>query len=143
MNKEHEGSVFENNPFIDGLFEWMDSPRGKLSDEVREAVWQGLEKVDVDATHRKLIWEDGRRLSIDESVQRIHGDYPDFPVELIEIYLIAWLEMEFAPQDLFQRAIGRAGPSDRKVDQRLLRPASDCVKIAENSVLSSKLYFCN
>jgi len=62
MNKEHEGSVFENNPFIDGLFEWMDSPRGKLSDEVREAVWQGLEKVDVDATHRKLIWEDGSPL---------------------------------------------------------------------------------
>ena len=98
MNKEHEGSVFENNPFIDGLFEWMDSPRGKLSDEVREAVWQGLEKVDVGATHRKLIWEDGRRLSIDESVQRIHGDYPDFSVELIETHLIAWLEMEFAPK---------------------------------------------
>ncbi|MEA2080436.1 MAG: hypothetical protein U9P00_11375 [Pseudomonadota bacterium] len=67
MNKEHEGSVFENNPFIDGLFEWMDSPRGKLSDEVREAVWQGFEKVDVDATHRKLIWEDGRRKTEDGS----------------------------------------------------------------------------
>ena len=98
MNKEHEGSLFENNPFIDGLFEWKDSPRGQLSDEVREAAWQHLEKVDVDATNRKLIWEDGRRLSIDESVQRIHCDYPDFPVELIETHLIAWLEMEFAPK---------------------------------------------
>jgi hypothetical protein len=37
MNKEHEDSVWENNPFIDGLFEWMASPRGQLSDEVREA----------------------------------------------------------------------------------------------------------
>jgi hypothetical protein len=26
------------------LFEWMDSPRGQLSDEVREATWQRLEK---------------------------------------------------------------------------------------------------
>ena len=98
MNKEYEGSVWENNPFIDGLFEWMDSPRGQLSDEVREATWQRLEKVDVDATDRKLIWEDGKRLSIDESVQRIRGDYPDFPVELTETHLIAWLEMEFAPK---------------------------------------------
>ena len=48
--------------------------------------------------NRKLIWEDGRRLSIDESVQRIRGDYPDVPVELIETHLIAWLEMEFAPK---------------------------------------------
>ena len=54
--------------------------------------------MDVDATNRKLIWEDGRRLSIDESVQRIRGDYPDFPIELIETHLIAWLEMEFAPK---------------------------------------------
>jgi hypothetical protein len=44
MNKEHEWSVFKNNPFIDGLFEWMDSPCGQLSDEVREAAWQRLEK---------------------------------------------------------------------------------------------------
>ena len=98
MNKEYEGSVWENNLFIDGLFEWMDSPRGLLSDEVREATWHRLEKVDVDATDRKLIWEDGKRLSIDESMQRIRGDYPDFPAELIETHLIAWLEMEFAPK---------------------------------------------
>jgi hypothetical protein len=136
MNKEHEGSLLENNPFIDGLFEWVDSPRGQLSDEVREAAWQRLEKVDVDATNRTLIWEDGRRLSIDEFVQRIRGDYPDFPVELIETHLIAWLEIEFAPQDLFPRAIGRVGPADREVGQRPLQTTSDCVKIAENSVLS-------
>ena len=98
MNKKHEWNIFENNPFIDGLFEWMDSPRGQLSDEVREVAWQRLRKVDVDATHRKLIWDDGKRLSIDASVQRIHCDYPDFPVELIETHLIAWLEMEFAPK---------------------------------------------
>jgi len=105
MNKEYEANVWENNPFIDGLFEWMDSPRGQLSDEVREATWHGLEKVGVDATHRKLIWEDGRRLCIDESVQRILGDYPDLPVELIETHLIAWLEMEFAPKTYSQEQI--------------------------------------
>ena len=105
MNKEYEGSVWENNPFIDGLFEYMDSPRGQLSDEVREVVWQLLEKVDADATHRTLIWEDERRLSIEESVQRIHGDYPEYPVELIEASLISWLEMEFAPETYSQEQL--------------------------------------
>ncbi|HEB86838.1 MAG TPA: hypothetical protein ENI68_07480 [Gammaproteobacteria bacterium] len=89
MNQKSEDSVFENNPFIDGLFEWMDSPRGQLSDEVREAAWHRLGKVEVDITHRKLVWEDGRRLSIGESVQRIQADYPDFPVELLETHLIS------------------------------------------------------
>ncbi len=105
MNKEYGGSIWENNPFIDGLFEWMDSPRGQLSDEVREATWYRLENVDVDATQRQLIWDDGKRLCIDESVQRILGDNPDFPVELIETHLITWLEMEFVPKTYSQEQI--------------------------------------
>ena len=102
MSKENEFSVWENNPFIEGLFEYMDSPRGQLADEVREVTWQILETVDVDAAERKLIWEDGRRLSIDESVQRIHAECPEYPVDLIEGRLISWLEMEFTPKDYSQ-----------------------------------------
>ena len=98
MNKKREESLFENNPFIEGMFEYMNSPRGQLSDEVREVTWQILEEVDVDAVDRKLIWDDGKRLSIDESIQRIHREYPEYPVDLIEARLIAWLEMEFAPE---------------------------------------------
>jgi len=78
--------------------EYMSSPRGQLSDEVREVTWQILEEVDVDAADRKLIWDDGKRLSIDESVQRIHREYPEYPVDLIEARLVAWIEMEFAPE---------------------------------------------
>ena len=91
-------SLFEDNPFTEGLFEWMDAPEIQLSDEVRELAWQSLQNVDVDASARKLIWSDGKRLSIDESVQRIHGDYSELPRDMIEQHLIGWLEMEFAPQ---------------------------------------------
>ena len=98
MKKKREESLFDNNPFIEGLMEHMSSPRGQLSDEVREVTWQILEEVDVDAVDRKLIWGDGKRLSIDESVQRIHREYPEYPVDLIEARLVAWLEMEFAPE---------------------------------------------
>jgi len=102
MGKENEFSVWENNPFIEGLFEYMDSPEGQLADEVREVTWQLLEKVDVDAADRKLIWQDRSRLSIDESVQRIHAHCPKYPVDLIESFLIVWIEGEFEPESYSQ-----------------------------------------
>jgi hypothetical protein len=98
MNKKRKESLFENNAFIEGLMEHMSSPRGQLSDEVREVTWQILDEVDVDAADRKLIWDDGKRLSIDESVQRIHQEYPEYPVDLIEARVVSWLEMEFTPE---------------------------------------------
>lgn len=47
--------------------------RHKLADVVNalEVVSMALEKADVDAKRRKVVWEDGQRLSITESVQRI------------------------------------------------------------------------
>jgi hypothetical protein len=98
-------NIFGNNPFIEGFAQWMDSSDGELFDEVRELTWQSLKNVDVDASARKLIWEDGKRLSIDQSVQRIHADYPEFPLDLIEYKVIAWLEMEFAPESYSQEQL--------------------------------------
>ena len=98
-------NIFENNPFIEGFAEWMDSSDGELFDEVRDLTWQSLKNVDVDASARKFIWEDGKRLSIDQSVQRIHADYPQFPLDLIEDKVIAWLEMEFAPESYSQEQL--------------------------------------
>ncbi len=92
------GCVFEDNPFIDDFLDWMQSPRGQLSSEVSDAVWDMLERVDVDARNRKIVWDDGQRLSISESVERIVQVYRQFPAGLIETHLIAWLEMEFAPE---------------------------------------------
>lgn len=91
-------SIFEDNPFSEGSFEWMDAPEIELTDEVRELTWKSLQNVDVDIGDRKLIWGDGKRLSIDESVRRIHGDYPELPRDTIEEHLIGWLEMVFAPE---------------------------------------------
>jgi hypothetical protein len=97
MGKQHDKHPFEDHPLLEGFSGWMDSAEGELSSEVLDAVWMLLEKVDVDAKNRKIIWEDGKRLSITESVQRIHAGCPDFPLDLIETHLIGWLEMEFAP----------------------------------------------
>ena len=61
----------EGNPFIEGLFQWMDSPEGELSEEARETVWALLDTIQIDATRQKLIWSDGQCLDIDQTVRRI------------------------------------------------------------------------
>ena len=105
METPKKANPLECNPFVDGLLDWMDSPDGELSLEVMDTVFALLEKVDVDAKARKLIWADGKRLSIDESVQRIHADYSHFPAERIEDRLISWLEMGYAPENYSQQQL--------------------------------------
>jgi hypothetical protein len=97
MGKQRDQHPLEDNPFAEDFVDWINSPEGELSGEVHDTLAPLLEKAGVDAKNRKIIWEDGQRLSITESAQRIHANYPDFPLELIETHVIGWLEMEYAP----------------------------------------------
>ena len=96
--KPLEEELFQTMAFDDDLFEPMRSPEGDLYSEVRESLWPLLETLHVDPKKRKIIWLDGKRLDLVESVQNIHCAYPAFPRELIEARLISWLEMEYAPE---------------------------------------------
>lgn len=98
VGKRREKHPLEDNPFVEDFLGWMDSSEGQQSIEALDIVWPLLEKADVDAKRRKIIWEDGQRLSITQSVQRIHADYPDLPPDLIESKVISWLESGFAPE---------------------------------------------
>ncbi len=81
---------------VEDLLDPVHSPEGDLYSEVLETLWPLLETLHVDARQRKIIWPDGKRLDLDESVQTIHTDYPEFPREIIESRLISWLDAEYA-----------------------------------------------
>jgi hypothetical protein len=83
---------FEGSPFVEGLFDWMDSPAGQHSIEALDLVFGELDHVDVDAQQRKIVWTDGKRLSIEEAAERLHADHPDIPRDLIEDHVFGWLE---------------------------------------------------
>lgn len=84
-----------------GSQEWVESFPDGLYDAAREIILQSVERVErLDPVNRRLIWDDGKALSFDESVQRISASYPEVPVELIRSHLIAWLEMGELPGDL-------------------------------------------
>jgi hypothetical protein len=105
MTTRKKSNPPEGNPFAEELLEWMDSPDGELSIEVMDTVFAVLDEVEVDAKARQLIWADGKRLSIDESVQRIHADYAQFPAEQIEGHLVSWLEMGYASENYSEQQL--------------------------------------
>ena len=105
MGKRAPTHPFEDNPFVEGFLDWMGSADGQLSIEALDVVWPLLETADVDAKNRQIIWDGGKRLSITESVERIHADHPDLPLELIEWKVISWLDMGFAPETYTQEQL--------------------------------------
>jgi hypothetical protein len=52
-----------------------------------------MEEVQLDAKQRKFIWPDGQLLDLDQSVQHIHKQYPDFRSDWIEEYLTDSIDM--------------------------------------------------
>ena len=89
MGKRREPDIFDDNPLTEDFLEWMVSPDGQAAGEVSGLVFATLENASVDAKRRKIIWADGKRLSIEQSAERIHaeGQAPragrNFPVQLV------------------------------------------------------------
>src|SRR3954466_5490632 len=73
MVKRRTKHPLEDNPFVEGFLEWMDAPEGQQSIQALDQVIDALEHAGVDARHRKIVWADGKRLSIEQSVERIHA----------------------------------------------------------------------
>jgi len=92
MGKRRAQSAFDDNPVIDGFLEWMDAPEGQQSIQALDLVFDALQHASVDARQPKIVWADGKRLSIEKSVARIHAGHPGVACELIETHLLGWLE---------------------------------------------------
>lgn len=103
MATKKKQNLFDENPFIDGFLDWMDSPYGQQSIETMDVVLAILDEVDLNAKGRKLIWPCGAELSIDESVKRIHKVHSELSTDLIEEQLISWIEGGYAPQNYSEK----------------------------------------
>ncbi len=91
--------VIDVGPIEDEFLQWMGSPEGVLSQDALDVVWPILDTTQVDAKARKLIWPDGKRLSVEHTARRIHKDHPEFPRDLIKDKVISWIEMGYVPKD--------------------------------------------
>jgi hypothetical protein len=104
MGQRRAKHPFEDNPFIDGFLEWMGAPEGQHSIEALDLVFGTLEHAGVEARQRKIVWADGKRLSIEQSTDRIHAGHPGVPRHLIETHVLGWLE-NCAPESSSERQL--------------------------------------
>lgn len=84
------------------LSDWADSPAGQLFFKTEAIVKRHLKKANVDAINRKIIWNDGQRLSVAESAQRIQQKHQKVPLEAIDSGIIDWLTQGFVPSGYTQ-----------------------------------------
>lgn len=104
MGQQRDKHPFEDNPFVDGLLDWMGSPEGQLSIEVSDTLWELIENVHLDPRQRELIWPEAGRLSFHQSIEHIQKQYPDFPPQRIKSFLISWLG-NYAPEGYSQEQL--------------------------------------
>ena len=104
MGNWRRGDPEESGSFLDEFVEWMDTPEGQQSIEAHDLVFDALENAGVVPRQRKIVWDDGQRLSIEQSVARIHALHPDTPLGHIENHVVGWLE-SCAPESCSEREL--------------------------------------
>ena len=90
------------NDFLEGFYEWLDSEEGETSMEAMDIVFETLENAKLDLKSRKIIWPDGSRLTIRQTIKRIHME-SGIDMDPIESHVIAWMEMDFVPEGLDEK----------------------------------------
>ena len=103
--RSSQQSVFDDNPFLDGFFAWMDSPEGERAQEVLDTLLNLMENVQVDPKQREFVWPDAGSLDLQQSIEHIQKECPDFSVEEIEGHLLYWIESGYGPDNCSQEQL--------------------------------------
>jgi hypothetical protein len=109
-----EPTIFDDNPFLDGFFEWMDSPEGERAQEVLDTLLDLMADAQVDPKQRKFVWPDEGRLDLQQSIEHIQKQCPDFSVGEIEGHLLYWIESGYGPDNCSQEC-GLNEPAAREL----------------------------
>jgi Xaa-Pro aminopeptidase len=87
------------NDFMEGFSKWLESEDGQHSMEAVDYVFEALRGADLDIAGRRIVWADGQKLTIDQSVKKIY-EQTGMNVEAIRSHIIGWLELEYEPKGL-------------------------------------------
>lgn len=87
---------------LDDFFQWLDSEDGQLSEEALFEVMDSLEGCSVDPQQKVIAFDDGERLSINETARRIHNQ-SKLPLDKIESHVVGWLQMHYEPEGLSEQ----------------------------------------
>jgi hypothetical protein len=95
-------SSTQSGGFLEDFLEWMGSPEGAESMDALDYVFNALDGARVDPVKRKIHWQNGENLSIDQSVDRISKD-SGLERQSILSHIIGWLQMDYTPEGLDEK----------------------------------------
>ena len=81
------------------LFQWLDTEEGMTSMKAIDEVAAALEGVDLDVEKRRIVWPDGKRLTIDQTAKKLLNKI-DADFQVVESHVMCWMEMRFEPKGL-------------------------------------------
>jgi len=84
---------------MEGFSKWLESEEGQDSMEAVDYVFEALEGADLDIAGRRIVWADGQKLTIDQSVKKIYKQ-TGMNIEDIRSHIIGWLELDYEPKGL-------------------------------------------
>lgn len=80
--------------------QWMNSDEGAASLEAVESVQDALDKATIDLKRRRIVWPDGKALTIEKTALRIQTEYELEDLDPVLSHVIGWLEMCDPPPEL-------------------------------------------
>lgn len=86
----------------DDFLQWLNSEDGQLSEEALFEVMDSLEGCSIDPQQRVIVFDDGERLSINQTTRRIQNQ-SKLPLAKIESHVVGWLEMHYEPEGLSEQ----------------------------------------
>ncbi len=66
---------------------------------ILDIVAEALREAYIDTEERLIVWSDGKRLTVDQSADRINKKKV-FDIEVIKDCIMAWVEMDAQPQNM-------------------------------------------
>lgn len=66
---------------------------------ILDIVTEALREAYIDTDERLIVWPDGKRLTVDQSAERINKKN-DFDIEVMKDCIMAWVEMDAQPQNM-------------------------------------------
>ena len=102
MKKKHNPPKKEANDFFEGFFDWLHTENGEAAWQAFDDVATAFEEADLDINERKIIWADGKKLTIDQSAKRIQQQ-SKVELNVIKRQIVLWLQMEFVPKGMNEK----------------------------------------
>ncbi len=92
-------SVVASESLSPGSSSWHLDEEEARADEVGVYVGDILSELTIDARARRIVWFDGRALSIDQLIERLHARHTQYSPEELSEAVVEWLLMNGSPED--------------------------------------------